>query len=123
MSNPINKTQAAAPPFPIVHAPFSSIYVARPPHGARPTATEPNAATDAARHPRLAAKGVSPALWLVDTTTAEVAVGAGGKGPGICYRLPDVMETVHEVGRYPFTSTASTTLMMVLKSKNQPSTL
>jgi len=50
--------------------------------------------------PRSAAKRVSPASWRVDTAAAEEAAGAGGKGPVICFRPPDVMETVHEVAIY-----------------------
>jgi hypothetical protein len=50
--------------------------------------------------PRSAAKRVSPASWRVDTAAAEAAAGAGGKGPVICFRPPDVMETVHEVAIY-----------------------
>ncbi|KAG2614993.1 hypothetical protein PVAP13_3NG025700 [Panicum virgatum] len=50
--------------------------------------------------PRSAAKRVSPASWRVDTAAAEEAAGAGGKGPVICFRPPDVMDTVHEVAIY-----------------------
>ncbi|KAL6641845.1 hypothetical protein ACP70R_020026 [Stipagrostis hirtigluma subsp. patula] len=49
--------------------------------------------------PRAAAKRVSPASWRVDNAAAAAAVGAGGKGL-ICFRPPDVMETVHEVAIY-----------------------
>jgi hypothetical protein len=51
--------------------------------------------------PRSAAKRVSPASWRADTAAAEAPAGAGGKGPAvICFRPPDVMETVHEVAIY-----------------------
>lgn len=50
--------------------------------------------------PRAAAKRVSPASWRVDTAAAEEAEGEGTKGPVICFRPPDVMETVHEVTIY-----------------------
>ncbi|KAJ1264879.1 hypothetical protein BS78_08G035700 [Paspalum vaginatum] len=47
--------------------------------------------------PRAAAKRVSPASWRADAAAGE---GAEGKGPAICLRPPDVMETVHEVAIY-----------------------
>ncbi|ONM34049.1 Putative serine esterase family protein [Zea mays] len=53
--------------------------------------------------PRAAAKRVSPASWRLDTAAAEAETGAGGaaaKGPRVCFRPPDVMETVHEVAIY-----------------------
>lgn len=53
--------------------------------------------------PRGAAKRVSPASWRLDTAAAEADAGgaaAAAKGPRLCFRPRDVMETVHEVAIY-----------------------
>ncbi|GJM87925.1 hypothetical protein PR202_ga03931 [Eleusine coracana subsp. coracana] len=47
--------------------------------------------------PRAAAKRVTPASWRADAAAA--GAGAGDKGK-LCFRPPDVMETVHEVAIY-----------------------
>lgn len=53
--------------------------------------------------PRSAAKRVSPASWRLDTAAPEAEDADGGgaaKGPRVCFRPPDIMETVHEVAIY-----------------------
>ncbi|XP_066355513.1 uncharacterized protein [Miscanthus floridulus] len=47
--------------------------------------------------PRAAAKRVSPASWRLDTAAPEAEAA---KGPRVCFRPRDVMETVHEVAIY-----------------------
>uniref|UniRef100_A0ACD5YCH1 Uncharacterized protein n=2 Tax=Avena sativa TaxID=4498 RepID=A0ACD5YCH1_AVESA len=49
--------------------------------------------------PRGAARRVSPASGRVHNATAAAAAGPGAKG-AICFRPPEVMETVHEVAVY-----------------------
>ncbi|GJN13711.1 hypothetical protein PR202_gb00447 [Eleusine coracana subsp. coracana] len=49
--------------------------------------------------PRAAAKRVTPASWRADAASAAAGAGAGDKGK-VCFRPPDVMETVHEVAIY-----------------------
>ena len=49
---------------------------------------------------RAAAKRVSPASWRVDNAAAAAAAAGEREKGAICFRPPDVMETVHEVAIY-----------------------